>query len=882
MIDQGTLDRSSLAQEFKVNKTSSWTLGTVLLVSLLIVVSAAIYLLSDEDDTGTAGTLPETARGVETEDDVTLAEFEGDDAASGGVETDERLAVTPQKTATASTSTADLICVKARLLDNDGRPIEGVKVTQRSKGEDFQLLSGLDGRIEGDLKYFERPHEIRIPLKFEKRGYSRLSKSYYVASSKTVDLGDIVLGPGGAVAGQVLDTAGNPVSRASVMCTPGTVHESDLERFRIDGPRFLRFEGRRNTFSTRTEEDGSFQIDGVPAQKIRVWAGTKTMYYSCTEPFELPAGEEISGLILVLEPKPAEHRIEGVVLYPDGTPVPRARYHVSFEHKSGSGRSTSSTDQEGRFEYIVKGKYALIEEGTYSVKAYDREERYLAVEVKDVAPGTLDLVLQLTTLRPLILLSVHDEDGKAPESFEIKVYLESQKKRHAGDGFSDLYDHANNAYKIQPADLTKAGEAEISVPEQAFWLSVEADGFQTVELGPYDPRSAPGKLDVVLQPLPGIRGRVLAEGQPVEGASVRLHKPVTGNMEYEVDDFPCRSLEEAEASAKTDDDGRFCLWLRRSGTFYLRAEAEGRAPFELGPLFFDNTKKQDDLEITLTSGGVIEGTVRTSAGSGLGDLYVAISRGDGYAVCRRVGGERRFRFEHLTPGYWRVEKRDEDLRGGSSYSYSYSDTGKELGRQEDDFEWNCFVEDGKTTRFDLDLIDQMVCRLNGIFSIDGSIPANWNAFISKREAGTSDWVRSRLNPDGRFTLEGTEPGTYDLRLAGQMNDRVSVSVTDTVVLSMAEQSWVYELSSGKLDVHGARSLEGGRTEFRLEWCPGGDLVMTLRFTPDSKGFAHIPIAPSGKAALVRTYRDPETRNRREETLAEVDIAAGRTTTVRLE
>ncbi len=863
--------------EFVLKYSSSQTLGIVLFCALLAVVTAAIFVLGDPGEEEAAGIAPVVESGAGMESHVPSEAFEDDDAEIGEEADGGRIAVAPQEADLAHPSNRDRIHVKVRFLDVHGQPIEGVKVSQRSRSDADQKVSGPDGRIEGEFTYWEDSQEYVIRLNAEKKGYERLRESFRSAMSKAVDLGDLVLGPAGAVLGLVLDEAGMPVPDARVTCTPADLHELDVERMKDSGPRSARFEGWTSSVSTQSAEDGSFRIDGVPVGMIRVWAGTKTTFHSCTEPFELPPAAEITGLVLVLESRPIEDRIEGVVLYPDGTPFPRAKVRVLYKTPSYSGSSRFSTDEEGRFLYMLKD-YKLTEEGAHSVEAYDREGRYLPVKVENVLPGTLDLVLQLTALRSLIFLSVRDEDGQFPAACEVKVYLEKMVRRSADDGFSGFYDRADKTYSFRSADFADTPEAELIRPDEDFWISVTAEGFQTVELGPYDPRLAPERLEAILLSLPGIKGRILAGAQPVEGARVSLHKPITGSLEYSVNGFVCRSVGDATASAKTDEEGRFCLWLGKSGTFYLRAEAVEHAPFEMGPLYFDNTGKRDDLEIALTRGGAIEGTVRTMADCKPDEIHVAISRGDGFPVSRRVGADGRYRFERLTPGYWQVEKSDEDRAGQRSYSISssHADSGGE------EPEWSCFVEDGKTTIFDLDLTRDSTCPLSGIFSIDGSIPARWRADIIKTGPLRFDRNRTVLSPDGRFALEGHEPGTYDLRINGYLGAGVRVLVEDVVDLSFAGTSWIYQLSSGKVEIHGAHPAEAGRTDYRLTWRASGNLVMTLYFEPDSDGYALIPVAPSGKAEIVRSVRDTETGRSEKEVLSEVDVLVGQTATVRLD
>lgn len=657
------------------------------------------------------------------------------------------------------------------------------------------------------------------------------------------------------------------------MCTPSELHELDMERARISGPHFVGFEGRDVRFFARSEEDGTFSLDGVRAGPLRVWAGKKTMFYSYTEPLDLQGGGTINGLVLVLKPRPSEDRFEGIVLFPDGQPVPRAKIEIHRKTSHGSGRSRRSSDGEGRFQYVIR------EKGSYTFKARDREGRYVVAEAHDVPPGTLDLVLQLTALRPAMSLSVVDEEGRCPEEYTVKVYME-ETTSHRADIFSrGPFDRAEKTYTFQSTDLGETGLSEVLIPDDEFWLKVEAIGFETVALGPCEPRSAPARSDVILASLPGVRGRIIADGRPVDAVDVGLYKPVDAGCEYNVDDFLCRSYPDAVATAKTDEEGRFCLWPGESGAFYVRAEKVSFAPTELGPLDLDHTAGREDLELTLTRGGAIDGMVVVPAGESRGGVIVGLSRGDGFPINRRVGRDGHYRIDLLTPGYWQVERRDKDSLGHQTRSFNSSAVGSGSG----DFkvDWSCVVEEGKTTTFNLDLSDVVSCTLSGILTIDGSLPMGWNASISSDRPVRPRKGHAELSQDGHFTLVGKDPGVYSLCLHGPMGSKFRLSVLDEVILSPEERPWECRLRSGKLEVHGALSHESENARYYHKWSGDGELSTSLLFRPDANGFALLTV-PSGKGSLVRFWRDMETGRRKDETIAEVDVPVGGTATVKLD
>ncbi len=77
------------------------------------------------------------------------------------------------------------------------------------------------------------------------------------------------------------------------------------------------------------------------------------------------------------------------------------------------------------------------------------------------------------------------------------------------------------------------------------------------------------------------------------------------------------------------------------------------------------------------------------------ERVLGISRGDGAPHTLRAGLGGHYRFDHLIPGRWQVERRESEL-DPSSVTTSSSSLTVEI-------EWSCTVEAGRVTRLDLDL-----------------------------------------------------------------------------------------------------------------------------------------------------------------------------------
>ena len=155
-------------------------------------------------------------------------------------------------------------------------------------------------------------------------------------------------------------------------------------------------------------------------------------------------------------------------------------------------------DSSGRFELAAKRNH------TYDLSAYD--DRWSPTHARGVLPGTHDVELVFLEARWI------DVRARAAESGPVEdYYLGAQKE----DG------ELLQAGKKEPHP---EGRGRLRVPSEPFFVGVDARGFAPEKQGPFLPDSPPRSLEFELAPEPGVRGRVLADGKPVRGARVALHR----------------------------------------------------------------------------------------------------------------------------------------------------------------------------------------------------------------------------------------------------------------------------------------------------------------------------------------------------------------------
>jgi hypothetical protein len=136
--------------------------------------------------------------------------------------------------------------------------------------------------------------------------------------------------------------------------------------------------------------DGGFALSGVPAGRIAVVArglpGSRLLLPARVEPVEVRPGETTELPDIVLREPDDEEVVAGVVLAPDGMPVPGAS--VLLADESGSRRLPGGTltSAAGRFELLVP-------RGT-TLRLSARAAGFGGVEVAGVRGGDRNVVLR--------------------------------------------------------------------------------------------------------------------------------------------------------------------------------------------------------------------------------------------------------------------------------------------------------------------------------------------------------------------------------------------------------------------------------------------------------------------------------------------------------
>ncbi len=738
--------------------------------------------------------------------------------------------------------------VEARVVDTAGVPLSGVEL-RRLDAPGPTARSAKDGHVALSLELGERPRAIA--LEFRSPGYASRGEKPVLAAGGAVHLGTLVLEPGGAVSGRVLDASGKGIDNARVAFEPATESSRALEARRIPG-------GFTSVPMTRTDANGRFDLVGLRAGFVRVCAEAPGFLAGFTPPVGVRAGQEAYDVELRLEPLPPANRLRGIVLDPSGAPVPHA--WLEFRNESRSTGNTSSgsrtADAQGRFEF------RLLDDARTWLTARDPAGLYATTALNDLPTGGPDVVLQLAEA-PRIALVVNGAEGQSIEEYAFEVL---------GPDKLTLHERALRAPRPH-------GTADFKRPASEFIVSIDAPGHERAILGPFDPVSVAATLTARLVPVPGLHGRVLLAGgtAPAVGAKVTLHELAPVDAEYLVNGFHSRFQGGAVNEAVCDADGAFLLTVRHPGAYVVRAERSGHAPAESPVVGVGPDLHAEDVELALGPGGTIEGRVRRTDGTDAAGTILGLSRGDGFGRTLRVGPEGTFRIEHLTPGPWWIDVRSEELDPGTTTTL---DRGR---RREGPGDPTCHVVEGQTTWHEFEIDAAPACVLEGCLRVDGEPAKAWQVRLVPHEMVIfqDESEGKPFDIGGCFRIDAKKAGTYWLVLTGAFEQYGDQVLVDVIELAPGVARWEKSIRTGALVVDGAAEWSGKDVPVSAYYWEGGGKLFGLTIIAANKeGVARVPSVPAGKGRIVR----PDATNfdfAKWPTLIELEVPSGGEVRVRL-
>ena len=583
-----------------------------------------------------------------------------------------------------------------------------------------------------------------------------------VQSAGTTWLEDVVLVPGRILSGDLWMADGALAPAGWILVTEEEDHGNALR-------------------TVSASSDGSFQIVGLPTEGLGVWAWHDESF---SEVQRIPPGtDDVTGVVLALNPRDESRLITGRVLSPEGVPVARVRifaYTWDVDHDPGEAgfHPVAITDEKGRFRFRQEREARVLD-------VVDMEpNRWRPLRVRDVDPGTHDLELRFEDVTYfLVRVLDRDQDPIAGASVDA-TSTTSTGRTHLGGVRTD-----------GPV------RARLRLPLEPFTIGVRAQAFHDALLGPFMPNEAIEEVLAVLEEMPILSGRVTHRGEPVPNASVRLGRafePGKYGRSNEIThaeqwfDFDLWGGGRRSAAVKTDREGGYALPLAGRSRWMVPVVEASTFPRTRGPsLSWNGTDALSGADVELVASGSIEGKVRMPPGSSPRAHTVGASNGDGLVRIVTAGPEGDFRFDGLQPGGWQ-------LRQVFLESPAAEFQLRPMHQVSEQPLWDCWVRSGETARCDLDLRFLRSCRLQGLILLDGEGRRGLARLYPPGELPLqpdNPYVAESDIEDGLFSLEVTEGGRY---LLAATVGNPGFAIVQAVDVSPGLSEWSLDVRTGGL------------------------------------------------------------------------------------
>jgi protocatechuate 3,4-dioxygenase beta subunit len=478
--------------------------------------------------------------------------------------------------------------ISGKVLEAEGRaPVAGAAV---SWGRSSYAKSGPDGSFR-----LEPVPSGRAELEVRAKGFARARASFRVPEAGREGV-EVLLRPGGSVAGTVLGPEGGPVPGAAVTA-------SLLLEFPVVGEVPVPMEG----LEAASGPDGKYLLEDVPCgRKIQVSARTPALLGEPAETDPLQKGEAREGVDVRLVQGAV---IVATVLDGKGNPVAGAsvratpvgeddgQRNTGFMRMSVRvGREPATTDASG------VARVGPLKPGPMKVRASKDDYRDAEIPVLAKAGAEAPATLSLDP-GASIAGRVSDPAGAPLAGAQVTV-----QRFAAGEAVHETRTSGEDgSFRVG------------GLKEGAFLVRGERKGFVTTSLN--NVAAGTADLAVTLQPGGTVAGTVVGpDGKPVRKfRAAAIRKGDSPNPM----DFQRAFLGEAGTEFE-DPDGRFRLEGLEPGSFTVKGRAEGLAPGTVEGVAVE-AGKETPVTVALSEGLTLSGVVvRKADGAALGGAKVKI------------------------------------------------------------------------------------------------------------------------------------------------------------------------------------------------------------------------------------------------------------------
>lgn len=673
--------------------------------------------------------------------------------------TDLETPTLPGETATQSTAAGGIASFSGRVIDEEGRPLEGVMIYANAQvdwasswnasrnvlPEDWGSTTDADG----NFTLPEAPRErLRFLLEFRHPDFATFELFNQPAHpGRTRTLGDLSMSVGFTLSGTVVTPEGRPVANAEVV------------PYRGDGPQGFdpREVGKRPLMDpVFTDAQGHFTLDTLPTRPIRLKARAEMYFEAWSQTANGESDAQLEGMEIRLAEATNAY---GIVLDSARKPIARARIELRDNRwedgvEEAPFLAAAESDEQGKFQL-------LLPDGTLRTNiTVGANGFYVELKRLNEAELTSPIEMVLTAIDPLTGVVV-DEAGSAVAGATVALLrargnLPDPRTTPAN---ASVTADADGTFSLMP-NLESAWGARFHVYA---WNENHAVGQSQLLRIRESENGKPPELRIVLQRGFEASGRVLQpDGALMANARVhlrKLRKPRRNRLPNANESQRGGDIIQRTTSAA---DGSYSFTNLPTGDYRLEAYHTGYSPVESEDFGLVDVDFQSDLRLIASCG--IAGDVIGDLGAFRQLRVTATSPGlDRLQVF--VDGKGRFEFLEMMPARWNLSLTDaSDAAGNPSFTFGNPEPLAIANAIE--------VREGIMTPLQMELDIGSLGRVSGVVRVNGEPRPNYAVFVVPQMSPGSNQggvgrraimrqMRSvATDYQGRFTLAGLQPNEY--------------------------------------------------------------------------------------------------------------------------